>query len=518
MLRRGGNAVDAAVAAAFAQGVVNPMACGLGGTAEINVYASRSGEHALVRELDGAGSRAHPDAFEVLGEAPRANRWHVARHENYLGYRAITVPSFVRVVGETHRQFGSLPWEQLLEPAIALAADGFEVWPGLANSWDPHAKGALDWPSGRDTLTATLPAAAIYLNGDRFYRAGETLQQRDYASTLRSLARQGPDAFYDGDIADAIALDFERNDAFVTREDLLRCRASMTRPLHATYGNSDLWGSGPIRMLIYNILEQLGVSRLHHNSADYLDSLARALQIAHVERARYMGDPHFVDVPIQMLISKGYAAELAERITIGADLVGSDPGQVPTFSTTGVVVIDGSGNAVAMKHSNGNSSGVVTPGLGFLYNNHMHNFNPLPGRRNSIAPGKQPHGAVGGPLIITQRGRPSHAIAHHSRAGTTSEIQIVLNMLEFGMTLQEAVSADRIHAEYEQRTVFVDPEFPTEIAVALEALGHQRVVVTPIIPAVAAVHHAHDSRSINPGVDPRGAGGVDVVGEEGGRV
>jgi gamma-glutamyltranspeptidase / glutathione hydrolase len=511
MLRLGGNAVDAAIAAAFVQGVVNPMACGIGGTAEMNMYIAESCEHVLLRGLSGAGSRARPDVYQVVGESPRPNRWHVAGHENYLGYRAPTVPTFVRVVGEAHRLFGALPWERLLEPAIALASEGFEVWPKLASSWDPHAKGALDWPSGMETLSATEASASVYLKDGRFYGVGERLVQREYGATLERLAHEGPDAFYRGAIGDAMAADFERNDGLITRDDLRACRAAVTRPLHTTYRDADLWGYGPIRMLIFNILEGLDVSRYSHNSPEYLDCLARAMQLAHLERARIMGDPSFVDVPTQRVISKEYAKALRGRIERGDDLASNAPGQVPTFSTTGAVAIDGSQNAVAMMHSNGNSSGAMTPGLGYLYNNHMHNFNPLPGRRNSIEPGKQPHGAAGGPLILTQRGRPSLAIAHHSRAGTTSEVQIVLNMLEFGMTMQQAIGAERIHAEYEQRTVFVDPGFPGDLAEALERLGNQRVVFTSIVPAVAAVHCDPNSGTIVPGVDPRGGGGHDIV-------
>lgn len=511
MLRLGGNAVDAAIAAAFAQGVVNPMACGIGGTAEMNLYIAASREHLLLRGLAGAGSRARPDVYDVVGASPRPNRWHVAGHENYLGYRAPTVPTFVRVVGEAHRLFGALPWARLLEPATALASDGFEVWPALANNWDPHAKGALDWPSGMETLSATEAAASVYLKDGRFYAAGERLVQREYGATLERLAHEGPDAFYQGAIGDAIAADFDHNDGLLTRDDLRACRAAITRPLHTTYRDADLWGYGPIRMLIFNILEGLDVSRYSHNSPEYLDCLARAMQLAHLERARIMGDPSFVDVPTQRVISKGHAHELRERIERGDDLAHNAPGQVPTFSTTGAVAIDGDQNAVAMMHSNGNSSGAMTAGLGFLYNNHMHNFNPLPGRRNSIEAGKQPHGAAGGPLILTQRGGPSLAIAHHSRAGTTSEVQIVLNMLEFGMTMQQAIEADRIHAEYEQRKVFVDHGFPADLSRALEEHGQQHVVFTAIIPAVAAVHRDPVSGAIEPGVDPRGGGGNDIV-------
>src|SRR5690606_29980013 len=157
-------------------------------------------------------------------------------------------PTFVRVMAETHRLFGSLPWMELLQPAIDLAASGFEVWPQLAASWDMHAKGAFDWPSGMDTLTATEECAKTYLDEGEFFEVGATLLQKDYARTLEVIARKGPDSFYSGEIGRAIANDFSINGALVTAADLLRCRAYVSRPLRATYKETVLYGSGPYRM------------------------------------------------------------------------------------------------------------------------------------------------------------------------------------------------------------------------------------------------------------------------------
>lgn len=507
ILERGGSAIDAAIAAAYAQGVVNPMMCGIGGTAELNLYLARSREHLIIEGLAGAGSRARPDTFEYVGDTPRPGRWRVKDKANYIGYKAAIVPTFVRVTWEVHRLFGRLPWEQLLEPAIELATNGFEVWPWLANRWNPHGHGAFDWPHGLETLNATQACARIYLKNGQFYGAGDTLIQSDYAQTLRQIAAEGASTFYEGEIGRAIAEDYAANGGLITYEDLLACHATLSRPLQTTYHGYSLHGRGAIRLLMYNILEGFDLRSLGHNTPKYLDILGRSFQIAHVDRARYKVDPNFGDMPTHMLISKSYAASLRYLIESGEDIREVEPGSIPSFNTTALVAMDAEGNTVAMRHSNGNSSGVVTPGLGFLYNNHMHNFNPRPGYRNSVAPGKKPESADG-PLIVCADGQPFLAVAHYSKAGTTAEVQVVLNMIDFGMPVEEAVAASRIYAEYRRRTIYVDPDFPSEIIRGVEDLNTQKVVVQWVSPAVSAVHRQRETGRIRAGFDPRAERGT----------
>ncbi len=511
MLEEGGNAFDAAVAAAFAQSVVNPVACGIGGTAKMNLYSAAGGTYLTVGGLGGAGSRAVPDQFTVLGETNRPNRWHVADHANCIGYLAPVVPTFVKVMGETHRLFGRLPWEEVLRPAIELATDGFVVWPELARGWDPHAKGATDFPSGHTTLGTFAETRKIYLKDGEFYKVGETLKQTDMGATIKRIAREGPSEFYVGETGRAMADDFARNGGLITEKDLRSCFATVYKPLRGTYRGHTLHGTGEYRIEMFNLIEEMDVRSLTHNSAEYLDALALCFQAAHVDRARYMGDARFVDTPTQELISKDRARRIVREIQAGTWWDGMEQGHFPSFSTTGLVVMDAEGNTVAMSHSNGSSSGVVTQGLGFLYNNHMHNFNPLPGRRNSIAPGKEPHSAAGGPLIVSDDEGPIMALAHYSRAGTTSEVQIVLNVLDHGLDVQAAVEAPRIHAEYEYLTIYVDPSFPESIREELVTGTRHKLKVGAITPAVATIHKDRSTNSIRGGGDPRAAYGVVTV-------
>lgn len=510
ILARGGNAVDAAVATSFAQGVVNPMMCGPGGTGRLLLYLERSREYLFLNASGGAGSRSRPDTFEYTGETSRAGRWHVRDHANYIGHKASVIPTFVRVMGEAHRLFGRLAWHELLEPAIALAEGGFVVSPWLASRWDPHGHGATDWPRGIETLNGTAGCAEIYLKDERFYAAGETLVQTDLGRTLRRIAEAGPGLFYEGEIGDEIARDFAEHDGLITREDLLRCRPYLAQPLKGTYRDYGLHAGGPIKLQTYNVLEGFDLPALGHNSPRYLDTLARAFQISYLDRARYIADPRFTDVPTNMLKSKPHAAELRYLIESGEDVRWAEPGFVPSFGTTASVAMDDEGNAAAVMHSNGNSSGVVTPGLGFLYNNHMHNFNPRPGFRNSVAAGKHPE-ASDGPILVSRDGQPCLAISHYSRAGATAEAQVFLNVVEFGMSVQEAVEQPRIHAEYVRRTILVDPDFPPDLIAGVEALGTQSVVVKPISPAVSAVMRDPSTGLVRCGADPRGDRGTAVA-------
>lgn len=510
ILERGGNAIDAAVAASFVQGVVNPMMCGLGGTGRLLFYLEHSREYLWLQASGGAGALARPDTFEYTGETSRAGRWHVKDHANYIGHKASVIPTFVRVVGEAHRLFGRLPWDALLEPAIEAAEGGFVVSRWLAGRWDPHGHGATDWPRGIETLNGTSECARTYLKDGRFYQAGETLVQPDLAATLRRLAEHGPDDFYEGAVGDEIARDFAEHGGLISREDLLRCRPYLARPLEGAYRQYGLHVGGPIKLETYNLLEGFDPRALGHNSPEYLDTLARVFQITSLDRAKYIADPSFVDVPVNMLRSKQHAAGLRYLIESGEDVRWIEPGFVPSFGTTALVAMDEEGNAVTMMHSNGNSSGVVTPGLGFLYNNHMHNFNPRPGFRNSVAPGKYPE-ASEGPLLVSRDGRPCLAISHYSRAGATAEAQVFLNVTEFGMSVQEAVEQPRIHAEYVRRTIMVDPDFPPDLIAGIEALGTQRVVVRPISPAVSAAWRDAERGRVERGIDPRGERGSAVA-------
>lgn len=513
ILRRGGNAMDAAVAASFAQGVVNPMLCGIGGKGVMTGFNSASGEKVCLRFWGAAGSRAVPDVYldDYLGPDGGLDHHPVRDRRNVLGYEAIMVPGFVLGIYRAWRHLGSkgLPWGDLLQPAIRLARDGFDVYPYLYKFWGKN--GVIAKLKGHNRLSITPASAGIYIRDGRTLEVGERLVQHDYGRVLERIAEEGADVFYRGEIAAAIAADVEANGGLFTLDDLRNHEVLLGDPVYGHYRGYEIIsdqppGSGALLILMLNVVEGWDLQSMGWNSPEYLDKLSRVMQLVFADRVRYMADPRFIHVPVGMLTSKEYAAELRRKIETGEDLKEPDAYTVGLAGTTHLSVLDRHGNAISMTHTLGTASGVVTPGLGFLYNNDMGAFDPRPGRINSIAPGKTPVNG-GAPTILLRDGEVRMVIG--SPAGgrkLTAELQAILNVLEFGMTMQEAVSAPRIHSEKKKREIYVEPSFDSQLVAQLEALGN-KVELDSYTARLSAIWNDKESGRLQAGADPRGAGG-----------
>jgi gamma-glutamyltranspeptidase/glutathione hydrolase len=524
MLRRGGNATDAAIATAFAQGVVDPIYCGIAGGFHGIFHDSARG----VTEVVSAGGRAPLAASDRMWElvGRRGALWEVEGNRNRLGYEASMVPGFVRGAADALERFGSrrISWREAIEPAIALAEDGFSVYPYLYRLWMPRTermRNFLESLDGPTVLGRTHACSEIYLRPDgSVYEIGEILVQRDYAQTLRLLADRGPDEFYEGEIARRIADDFAQHEGLLSAEDLRRYQADVAPPISTQFHDLTALTEpaptiGAVTLEILNILEGWDLGELDWNSAPYLDRLARAFHLAFRDRMSLLGDPDFVDVPEEKLLSKEYAAELRDRIDRGVDHELRDRAepaqarQAAAAETTHVSVLDTKGNAAAITHSLGMSSGVVTSGLGFQHNCHMVMFDPSPGKRNSIAPWKRPI-TGGGPTLFMRDGRVRLAIGSPGGAlKATALIQALLNVETFGMPMQTAVSVDRIHAEDEPATLIVEPHFDPRVLEQLAALG-QRIRFDWYTARLAGVL-SDESGQLAGGTDPRGDRGLAVV-------
>jgi gamma-glutamyltranspeptidase/glutathione hydrolase len=525
MLRAGGNATDAAVAVAFAQGVVDPIYCGIGG-----------GFHGLFH--DGASGRT--EVVSAGGRAPLAARedmwrphdrwgalWTVEGNRNRLGYQASMTPGFVRGAHEALSRHGSgrVTWKQVIQPAVELAADGFDVYPYLYRLWMPRTErmsNFLESEEGTTVLGFTPACREIYLHPDgSVYDIGERLVQRDYARTLERIAEGGPDEFYAGETAERMAADFQANGGLLTLDDLRAFRADVGDPLRATFRDLAVLTEpaptvGPVTVEILNVIEGWDLRSLGWNTPAYLDRLARAMHLAFRDRLTLLGDPDFVDVPADRMVSKDYAARLREAVEAGVDrepAAASEPapvGRAGHGETTHVSVMDRDGNAAAITHSIGMSSGVVTPGLGFQHNCHMAMFDPVPGRRNSIRPGKRPI-TGGGPVLFVKGGRPYLLIGSPAGARkVTALTQALLDVVDFGMPIQEAVAADRIHVEDEPGIVIVEPHFDPEPLTGLARLGH-RIRFEWYTARLEAVLRDPGSGALAGGTDPRGDRGLAVV-------
>jgi gamma-glutamyltranspeptidase/glutathione hydrolase len=520
VLRAGGNATDAAVAVAFAQGVVDPIYCGIGGGFHGLFHDAGTGRTQAVSAGGRAPLAAREDIWRPKGQW--GAMWSVEGNRNRLGYQASMTPGFVRGAYEAFARFGSgrVGWARLIEPAIALAADGFDVYPYLYRLWMPRSERMLNFLESEDgpTVLGFTPACReIYLHPDRsVYEIGERLVQRDYARTLQRIADTGPDEFYEGETGRRIAEDFQAHGGLLTLEDLRGFEAEVGDPLRATFRDLGVLTEpaptvGPVTIELLNILEGWDLRALGWNSAAYLDRLARAMHLAFRDRLTLLGDPDFVDVPVDQMLSKDYAAQLRWSIEDGSELepaaarAGSSPEE-----TTHVSVMDGAGNAAAITHSLGMSSGVVTPGLGFQHNCHMVMFDPVPGRRNSIMPGKRPI-TGGGPVLFMRQGLPFLLIGSPAGARkVTALTQALLNVLDFGMPIQEAVSVDRIHVEDEPGVVIVEPHFDPRELTGLAHRGHS-IRFEWYTARLEAVLRDPATGSLSGGTDPRGDRGMAVV-------
>jgi gamma-glutamyltranspeptidase/glutathione hydrolase len=523
ILRAGGNAADAAIATAFAQGVVDPIYCGIGGGFHGIFHDAGRGVTRVVMAGGRAPLASRPDMWKLAGR--RGASWSVEGQLNRLGYQASMVPGFVRGAEAALNSFGSgrLGWKEVIQPAIRLARNGFEVYPYLYRLWMPrteHMINFLETLDGPTVLGHTPACRSIYLHPDgRVYEIGEKLIQADYARTLERLADAGPDEFYLGETARIMISDFEQHGGLLSMADLQRFKADVVEPATTTFRGLQVLTEpaptvGVVTLEILNILEPWDLASLGWNSPRYLDRLVRTMHVAFRDRMTLLGDPDFVDVPEARLLSAEYAASLRRAIETGRELDAEPPAAVTTGGghpdeTTHVSVVDRSGNAAAITHSLGTSSGVVNPGLGFQNNCHMTMFDPRPGRRNSIESWKRPI-TGGGPTLFLKDGHVFLLIGSPAGARkVTALVQAVLNVLDFDMALQTAVSVDRVHSEDEPRTVVVEPHFSPEPLLGLARLGH-RIRFDWYSARLGAVLRHADGR-LEGGTDPRGDRGLAVV-------
>jgi gamma-glutamyltranspeptidase/glutathione hydrolase len=478
VLEAGGNAFDAAVAVAFTQAVVLPFSCGLGGFMSANLWAAGTGEQRIIDGClrAGAGVSADMWAADHRGEAAFSGSSQFDDHRSEYGYTSICTPGTVAALSTVFDGYCTMPWTDLLQPAIDIARKGYPVVPGVrANvelkTGDPYHV------DGLTRLNATPDCARIFLPGGAFREDGELIRNDDYARTLEQLATAGADDFYRGDLAATMARDFQENGSFVTAADLNGYRSNSYAAVTSTYlnyriGTNNAPGAGPLLLQALNVLEDLPVGEQVHGGAEHLSLLAHTLQLVNQDRREFLGDPEVIgSKPVHTLISKARAEQL-RRIVLDGDL-GAEPPAAAEADTTHLTVVDGDGNIAAITHSNGNYSGVVTPGLGFIYNNGMNRFDPRPGHPSSLAPGKQRLHLMM-PAIVFDKERPVMALgAPGGNVILSALVQSFLNVVEYGMGAVEAVYAPRIHAECS--TIWCEARIRTDVCGRLRERGFEVV-------------------------------------------
>jgi gamma-glutamyltranspeptidase/glutathione hydrolase len=453
VLMDGGNAIDAAVTCAFVQSVVSPHSCGIGGyiILTLDLASGQPGYHALDAPAL-AGSRVMPEMWEDIVIRPNPDGWgyFLQGRVNDIGYQSICVPGTVKGLATMLERWGTVSWERAIAPAARIAEDGFVVDAHLAGGW----KGKAAYPeacSALDRVKANAEARRIYLKDGAPYEPGEVLRNPDYAHTLNYLAEHGADDFYHGELARRMSEDLAVNGSFVTAEDLANYQIREPQPVRGTYREYTVVSSppphgGPTLVALLNILEGYDLAALGHNSPEYIYLVSMAMKAAFADRNPYLGDPEYASVPLQHMTSKERAREWRERIEGGQEIAVSFAPPGPP-DTTHVSVVDQAGNCVALTHSLGSSSGVITPGLGFMYNDSMVNFHPRAGHPNSIAPHKSRTTGMT-PTIVYRDGRPLLVIgAPGATRIITSVAQVILNYLDFGMSISDAVLAPRFDCQ-----------------------------------------------------------------------
>lgn len=505
VLMRGGNAVDAAMAAALVQGVVDPQMCGIAGFGSCQIYSPKRGVHTCVDFHGKTPLAATPDMWldRLEGETRDGFGFVLRDNVNDLGYQAVTTPGSLLAYYEMARDFGSWDWGDICGPAIDQAESGFAIRPHV-HYWHTHGAdlGRVDV---LDRLAFSKTGRDIYFRTDgSVKKIGERIDNPDLARTLRRIARDGADVFYRGEIAERIEADMKAHGGLITRDDLAAYQTNRIEPLRGTYRKFDIAtnhppGGGIMLIEMLNILESFDLDAMGHNSTEYIKTVCEAMKAATADKDEHVGDPAFVTIP-DHLTDKDYAASIADRIRVGERLSVERLGQPEPKDTTHVAVVDSDGTCVTMTHSLGMPSGVISDGLGFMYNGCMAVFDPRPGSAGSIAPGKSRFSSVC-PTIAFREDNP--AIVLGAPGGTQiamGVLQALLNVMDFDMPMLHAVSAPRFSST--SNAIDITNRIPDYLVEPLRADGYD-VIRSALTFGIGAVHGIRiDGNMLTGAADP----------------
>lgn len=497
ILQQGGNAVDAAVAVGFALAVTLPRAGNIGGGGFMLIHDAKKNETIAIDYREKAPKAAFRDMY--LDENGNADE----ERSRYHGL-AVGVPGTVDGLLLALAEHGTMTREQVLAPAIRLAEEGFTVTPGLSNSLQGLAERMTKWPS----------TAKIFYHADgRALQPGETLKQPELAASLRRIAAQGRDGFYQGETADKIIAAIKGAGGTMTAEDLRDYHSVKREPVRGDYRGYEIVSmpppsSGGIHIIqILNILEGYDLHASGANTAKTIHLMAEAMQLAYADRAEYLGDPDFIKIPVKGLTSQKYADSLRAKIDPdkarpGAEIRHSDPLPYESDQTTHYSVVDKDGNAVANTYTLNFSygTGLVAEGTGILLNNEMDDFSAKPGvpngygliggDANAVEAGKRPLSSMS-PTIVFKDGKPF--LVTGSPGGSriiTTVLQIISNVIDHDMNIAEATHAPRIHDQWTPDEIRVEHALNADTVRLLENMGHkverksamgstQSIMVTP---------------------------------------
>lgn len=508
ILKAGGNAIDAAVACALAQTVVDPLMCGIAGFGTAAVYLPGSNVHEYFDFHATAPGNARPDMWADLleGEARDGFGFFIKDRLNDIGYQSVATPGTLRGLEAMHAAHGRLPWAEVVAPAVDWARHGYFVRPGMYAFWNDDA--TLGRASNRERLAFSASGRTLYCKADGSPKSvGTPIVNPDMANVLERIGRVGADDFYRGEIAAAIVEDMQRHDGLISKADLDDYQVVRQKPLFGRYrdrvvATNQPPGGGAMLLEMLHALEQFDLAAIPHNSPEYITILCEIMKQATVDKDRHIGDPAYVDVPLDYLLSAERAAATADAVRSGqrVEVTRVNPGHAVPRDTTHLSVVDGDGNCVSLTHSLAMPAGAITPGLGFMYNGCMGVFDPRPGRAGSIAPGKRRF-TSSCPTIVFRDGKPEIVLG--APGGTQiamGVLQAILNVVDRGMTMQEAVSAARFSST--SNAIDICNRVPRAVARQLEQRGYE-VIRNPYNYTIGWVHAVRlsDGR-LEGGADP----------------
>ncbi|GAK55671.1 gamma-glutamyltranspeptidase [Candidatus Vecturithrix granuli] len=483
VLQKGGNAIDAGVTVGFVMAVTLPRAGNIGGGGFMIVHSAKTGETVAIDYREKAPAKAYRDMF--LDKDGNAD----AQLSRYTHLSA-GVPGVIAGFAYALEKYGTISLAEALAPAIKYAEEGFVLNENLVK----------DFHAAEKNLRAFPATEKIFFKADgSFYEPGDLFVQPELAKTLKLIAQEGPKAFYEGAIAELIVKQMEAHGGLMTKEDLANYQPAIREPIHGTYRGFDVFSmcppsSGGVHIVqILNILEGFDLRYLGHNSAATIHLMAEAMKRAYADRAEYLGDSDFVDVPLKGLTSKAYAAELRNQINRFKATVSSTlkPGNAPKYEsdqTTHYSIVDKEGNAVSNTYTINFSfgSGIVVEGAGFLLNNEMDDFSAKPGvpnayglvggDANAVEPNKRMLSSMS-PTIVLNNGKVF--LVAGSPGGSliiTTTLQVIMNVIDFGMNIQEAVNAPRVHHQWLPDEVRLEKGIGLDTIKLLTEMGHTVVV------------------------------------------
>jgi gamma-glutamyltranspeptidase/glutathione hydrolase len=487
MLAAGGNAIDAAVAMQFALTVVEPMMVGLIGGTTCHIRLA-DGQHVVIDGMSAVPLAGHPTMFRPIAGTP-PNVYDVERRENQVGPKAVAAPGSLLAWTHALRTYGTMSLADVMQPALRHATRGFIVTPYLSDCIESAAADLVQDPFAADRL---VPDGTPL-------KAGTRLVQADYGEALALIARDGEGALHGGPLGDLLVECMERSGAFISRKDLTEYRVIERQPIRGQYRGFEIVGppppaaSGVHIAQMLNILEGFDITKLGFGSVDTLHLLAEVLKIAFADRAVASGDPAFVKVPVERLISKAYANQRRAEI---------DPKRSRQWSsglvakegadTTHLTVADGKGNVVCTTQTINSLFGArfIVPGTGMIPNDYMDNFDPRPGNALSIAPGKRVTTSMS-PMMALRNGKAVYALGlPGGRKIFPAAMQALVNLIDHGMSLQEAIEAPRLWTE--GPFVEVEHGIPEAVRNGLEARGHKLVRMPTVSGGMNGIHFHDD--------------------------